>query len=780
MTLWSKARLAGLALAAALVAAGAVAQTPAATAAPAAAPSPPPSSAAVLAADQQVLAQIQGTLPKISDDPHLANMGARALSIEAQANAIAATDGAVVAKLDIQLKRYGEGRKRVTTAQRKQQAPLLAQRAPLAAEVGQAQAVAASASNLFSVIAERRREGFSARVLERSPSPVSPDFWTQLDGAAGADLGRLNTEAYTALITVYGAPEPKAILAMAAAVALALFMLWPARVWLQRLGRRKVDAEAPQGLARTASALWIAAVDTGLPSLAAGLLLLTAQWSEILSDKARAVASAGVVAVSWGAAILALGRALATDPDRRLLDLPEAAALRIRLSLSTVAIITAAGFLLTRINFVVGASVAATIAANCILSLAYAAAAGLILISFGASRAGPTDEGEQPRSPVWTLVSLTLSAAIIVTVGAVFAGYTTLASLVSSQIFWLSILAAVTYLLIRFIDDLCTALFRGKGWAARTLSGLFNLHVTTIGQAGVLISAALQMIVLIGAISLALTPFGQSGDLLIANLGKLGKDIHVGSATISPQAIAAGIATLVVGVGLAHLVQRWVVRRYLPVTGWDAGLRNSVATGVGYLGVGLAMIGAMAAMGLGFAQIALIASALSVGIGFGLQQIVQNFVCGIILLIERPVKVGDWVTVDGVEGDIRRIRVRATEIQTFDRSTVIVPNSDFITKQVQNKTLGDPRGRIQLQMTIGKPAQAAQGVELIAAQAQAHPKILHEPPPRVFVDSMTADGRLVLNAYLYVASPRDAYSVRSDVFLASIAAFAEAGISFQP
>ena len=119
-------------------------------------------------------------------------------------------------------------------------------------------------------------------------------------------------------------------------------------------------------------------------------------------------------------------------------------------------------------------------------------------------------------------------------------------------------------------------------------------------------------------------------------------------------------------------------------------MRNSVTTGVGYLGVCVAVLCALAASGLGFNQIALVASALSVGIGFGLQQVVQNFVSGVILLVERPVKVGDWVSVGGVEGDIRRIRVRATEIETSDRTTVIVPNSDLITKSVQNKTLGEP------------------------------------------------------------------------------------------
>jgi potassium-dependent mechanosensitive channel len=754
--------------------------------APRAAAQAPPAPAAAspnLRTDQQALAQLTAQAPGVSDDGRLAAMGAHTLAIEARAQSVVASDAAALARLDQALKRAGAGRKRLTASQRKARAPLLVQRAPIAAQLGQAQGVAAGASNLFSQIAERRREGFSARLLERSPSPVSPDFWTQLTGAAGADLQRLNAQAYAARITVENASGPKAGAALAGALVLIIALLWPARLWLLRLGRRKAaNTHAPTGLARTAGALWTAAVDTGLPALAAGLLMETAQWSGVLSDKAKAVAGAGVVAVAWAAAILALGRALATDTSgRRLMDISDDAAGRIRFSLWTVALITGAGLLLGRINFVVGASVAATIAANCVLSLAYAGAAGLILVSFGRSRAphgGGTED--QIHSPVWTLVSLSLSSAIIVTVGAVFCGYTTLAALVSNQIFWLSILAAMTYILLRFIDDLCTTLFGGHGWAARNLASLFNLHVSTIGQAGVLISAALQLIVLIGVVSLALTPFGQSGGLLLANLSQLGKAIHIGSATISPPAVAAGVATLVVGIAIAHMVQRWVVRRYLPVTGWDAGLRNSVATGVGYLGVGLAMIGAMAAMGLGFAQIALIASALSVGIGFGLQQIVQNFVCGVILLIERPVKVGDWVSVDGVEGDIRRIRVRATEIQTFDRSTVIVPNSDLVTKQVQNKTLGDPRGRIQLLMTIGKPTDAAKGVELIAAQAEAHPKILRDPPPRVFVDSLTADGRLVLNAYLYVASPRDAYSVRSEMFLAAIAAFTESGVSFQP
>ncbi|HEY3888803.1 MAG TPA: mechanosensitive ion channel domain-containing protein, partial [Caulobacteraceae bacterium] len=218
-------------------------------------------------------------------------------------------------------------------------------------------------------------------------------------------------------------------------------------------------------------------------------------------------------------------------------------------------------------------------------------------------------------------------------------------------------------------------------------------------------------------------------------------------------------------------------RRYLPVTEWDAGVQNSVSTGVGYIGVGIAILSALAVMGLGFAQIALIASALSVGIGFGLQQVVQNFVSGVILLVERPVKVGDWVNVDGVEGNIRRIRVRATEIETFDRSTVIVPNSDLITKKVQNKTLGDPHARIKLELSIGSPADARRASETVLNVAARMPQILKQPKPVVYIDALAAGGAVDFVSYLFVASPRDVYKTRSALYFAILEAFAQAGIA---
>ncbi len=387
-------------------------------------------------------------------------------------------------------------------------------------------------------------------------------------------------------------------------------------------------------------------------------------------------------------------------------------------------------------------------------------------------------QAERRASPARALLSLLLTAAIVVTIGAVFAGFTTLAALISRQIFWIAVLIAATYLLLRFVEAGLSLLFKPQGLFGRMLIALLSLPVTTMEQVGVLTTALVQILIVLGAIGLALTPFGRNGEMLSFHGLDLSAAIHLGSLTVSPVSVGTGALILLLGLGLSHVVERWVDRRYLPVTGWDAGVRNSVSTGVRYLGIGLAVLWALAAAGLGFRQIALVASALSLGIGFGLQQIVQNFVSGVILLIERPVKVGDWVNLGGVEGDVRRIRVRATEIQTFDRTTLIVPNSDLITKQVQNKTLGDPYGRAQLKFTIGAAGDAPRASKVVEAVLDAEPDVLKDPAPIVLIDSITDTGAVNYACFAYVASPRDAARIKSRLYGALIEALAEARIGF--
>ena len=689
---------------------------------------------------------LEAEAAKAKGEDALVRLRTEAASAQASADSLARGRTKELAQLTARLKRLstpsGAARPHLSVEQDRERVDLLARRARLLGQIRAAEQAGAAASATYTQVATRRRDSFTSHVFERTASPLEAGFWSSLLNSMRPDaqrLGRLGGDTWDAIAA---APEPQGGLSLAAALALAVVLVWPLRRLLKRASRRRaVEAVSAGGLRLSAHAVGAVLIDTLLPGSAATVLNLGLVWGQLLPDKAEAVAGALVIAVFWGAAVLALSRQLAgsPEPEERLLPVSERLAAHMRALPWLVALTTGAGFLLDRTNAVVGASVAATIAANCLISLAYAAVASLVLLAMGAEKDTDAPD-EAARAPARSLLSLVLSAAIVVTVGAVFAGFTTFAALVSSQIFWISVLAALTYLLLRFADDAVAALFAPRGWIGRPLTNVLLLRPALVAQLSVLTSALVQVLVMLGALSLALTPFGSGGEMLSAHIPHIGQTVRLGSIVISPKSLGVAFASLLVGFALVHLLERWIDRRFLPVTDWDIGVRTSVSTGVRYLGVGVVIIWALAAAGLGFKQIALVASALSVGIGFGLQQIVQNFVSGLILLVERPVKVGDWVNVGGVEGDVQRVRVRATEIRTFDKTTLIVPNSDLITKAVQNKTLGDPHGRVRLEVSVGAAADAPRAMDAIQAVLAADSGVLDDPKPNVFIDSLTTGG----------------------------------------
>jgi potassium efflux system protein len=229
-----------------------------------------------------------------------------------------------------------------------------------------------------------------------------------------------------------------------------------------------------------------------------------------------------------------------------------------------------------------------------------------------------------------------------------------------------------------------------------------------------------------------------------------------------PGAIFSFLAVLAVGFVVLRLFKRWLKDSYLPHTNLEAGMRGSLTTLLGYVGGIVVITLALSALGISVNRIAWIASALSVGIGFGLQAIVQIFISGLILLAERPVKVGDWVVLVAAEGDIRRINVRATEIQLGDRSTLIVPNSEFITKTVRNMTLRNAEGRVLIRLPMPLSTNALQVRDIMLGVLRDHKAVLTEPAPGVTLDGID-NGLLIFQAIAYVPGPRMAAGVRSEL-----------------
>jgi potassium efflux system protein len=618
-----------------------------------------------------------------------------------------------------------------------------------------------------------RRSEFQARLGERTNSILATPFWSELHDDLPRDAERIDALVTEIAAAARGTPASAWLLAPLAVAA----AVWALR-WLRHRAMGWLTTRAPSGrLRRSIHALMVVVQRTLGFGMVAVALYAVLDWNRSLSPTTETLL-ANLCGMLWfGGFMFGLWSALlcAGRPSWRLLAIPDAVATRVRWFPALLTLVSIGTWLAERLAVVADASLSMTVAINCVVALAMGLTVVLALMRGERVWRLELAKDDAHTRPIWLAIVAGLNWLVLATaVVCLLAGYVAFGSFAIKQVVWASIVLGSAYLLAALADDVLMA------WLASaphdTDPATEPTAAKTSAQVAVLVSGLLRLALLLIALMLLLAPFGEGPSDLLRRSGQWQQGITIGAFKLQPATVLQALLVLVVGLGVVRLLRRWLANRYLPTTSLDSGMRSSATSLFGYAGVLVAISLAMSAMGVGLERIAWVASALSVGIGFGLQAVVQNFVSGLILLAERPVKVGDWVSLSGVEGDIRRINVRATEIQMGDRSTVIVPNSEFITKIVRNVTLANPLGLVQLKLPVPLGSDAEQVKDLLLQAFDANHDVLDTPGPAVLLDAVDA-GQLMFNATGYANSPRIVARVRSELLFDVLKRLSEAGIT---
>ena len=640
-----------------------------------------------------------------------------------------------------------------------------------------ARALLVQADQLWDELTDARRDLFNARIFEHHGSFVYPKFWRGVFRESLPDFHyRISIELAKVNNRINAKQGWPILLGLIAFVGLLGGALYWLHVWL--MSRRKSLAPSDVEEHSKTDILIHAAIVFAMRVIpfasVATIIWFTVTYYDIVPEEVQAFllglsGSLAVYGIGNGAARAVFSPASAGYRMIRTSDRAARQAVRV---LHLMLLVYLTGLVVLGGIKMLSAHVSLTITVTGLMSLALVLLSASALFRAPQAEAGETVAGVV-HAPLHLLRPILWMLAIVI-IGSLLLGFIAFAGFVVGRALATAIILCLAILVYVAIDTIFyEAIAPGRPTNLK-IAYMFGFKSTTVDLIGTIIAGTLRVLTVILTVLVLLSPwgieFGHVDPFADVFFGLRFNDLRgwIG---------AAGIALVLFSVGLVatRLFVSWLNNQLLPRTNLNTGVRHSITTVSGYVGFIAALAIALGQAGVQIQNVALVAGALSVGIGFGLQQVVSNFVAGLIVLAERPVRVGDVIVVKGEEGEVRNISVRATEILLSENSTIIVPNSDMISSIVKNRTFVDPTHRASVKFLLDHDANMKLVFETLRTIARVHPKVIKDKPPTVLIKSVTENG-IEIDLGVLCDSVANLATVRSDLYYLALIKFRELGI----
>lgn len=383
-----------------------------------------------------------------------------------------------------------------------------------------------------------------------------------------------------------------------------------------------------------------------------------------------------------------------------------------------------------------------------------------------------TDADDDSEDEDNMVLRVTLASSLIALgiLGVSLFGYPYLASFITDRIIFSIILFFVFVGLRKIIHEILHRLLFLKFWFKT-----FRMRRKVIRRLDFWFSFIVDPLLALSGFFIFLGVWGVPVDVLRNIVYRLFTGFTIGGVELSLLSIIFGIITFFISIAIVRNLRQKMETGFLARMEIDDGIRHSLASGFSSIGYVASALLAIVIMGGNLTSLALVAGALSVGIGLGLQNVVNNFVSGIILLFERPVKVGDWVIINGEEGRIKQINIRSTEMETFKKSSLIIPNADLLSNTVINLTHGNNWSRQSVKVGVAYGSDTHKVKEILLECAREHKKVLRKPEPYVIFKDFGSSS-LDFELRCYTNDIWSGWMIPSDLRFEINKRFAEEGI----